>query len=191
MATSEVSICNIAISWLGGTKIVSFKDDTAEAKLCSAIYEDDRDAVLEERNWTFAMKRVQLNKLVDSPAYGYTSMFQLPVDHIRTVAVSSHFDFDYTLNNWSQEEDRILIDTDVAYLLYVKKCVDPTRFSPGFIQTLAARIAADIAVPLTSNIDLATHYRQLYGILLETGGNMNGLQGRNQSLNAVRLIGVR
>ena len=57
---SEIQICNLAISWLGGQRITSFGDETAEAILCYANYELARDAVLERIEWSFAIKRVIL-----------------------------------------------------------------------------------------------------------------------------------
>jgi hypothetical protein len=191
MATSEISICNLAISWVGGTKITSFSDNTDESKLCEAVYAADRDAVLEERNWSFATKRAKLNRLAVDPVFGFSSSFQLPIDHIRTVSLATDQSFNNTVKDWVLEGDQILVNSDVAYLKYVVQCSDPVRFSPGFVQCLAARIAADISIPLTTNVDLSTYYRNMYKDFLETGGNMDGLQGRAQQLYATKLTRVR
>lgn len=191
MATSEISICNIAISWLGGIKIISFDDNTAEAKLCSAVYPADRDAVLEQRNWSFALSRVKLNRLANDPLYGYNAAFQLPNDLIRMVDIATDSDFNNTLKDWSKEGDQLLVSSDVVFLRYIKRCEDPTKFSPGFIQCLAARIAADICVPLTSNVNLFGAYWEKYQAMLEEAGNMDGIQSRTQPIFMSKLIGAR
>jgi len=88
MATSPVEICNLALSWLGGDLIISLTDDSTEAKLCNAVYAPLRDAVLEEREWTFATRRIQPPALVAGPLYGYDKAFQIPIEVIRVLQVS-------------------------------------------------------------------------------------------------------
>ena len=75
---SEVSICNQAISWLGGKSIISLDDGTTEANLCKANYDHLRDVVLEAKAWTFAIKRVQFAKLSEDPLYGLVLPLPFP-----------------------------------------------------------------------------------------------------------------
>lgn len=193
MAITQISICNLALSWLGGTLITSFEDDSTEAKLCSANYDSSRDATLEDRNWTFASGRNKPPLLADPPEFGFSSAFQLPTNPlcIRVTKVSDSADFSTIINSWEKEGDQLLCDFTVIYLKYIKQITDPTKFSPGFVQTLAARIAADICVPLTNDVELFTTYWQLYLNKLETAGANDGLQSKADKLTAVQLIGVR
>ena len=191
MPTSEVSICNLGLSWLGGNLITSFEDDTTEAKLCSANYDFSRDSVLEERDWTFATGRIIPNKLADEPLFGFGAAFQLPPDFIRMVKISKLASMEDEILDWYKELDQILVNAEVIYMRYVKRITDPTKFSPGFVQALAARIAADICVPLTNNPDLFAGQWQLYLNKLETGGAMDGLQGKNETLNSRHLTRIR
>ena len=193
MAQSAISICNISLSWLGGNVIIAFEDETTEAILCSANYDSSRLAVLEEREWTFAAARAIPNKLADAPAFGYSSAFQLPTNPvcIKVRKVSNSPRFDTKIEDWVKEGDQILANQDVIYIKYTKDVTDPTKFSPGFVQSLAARIAADICVPLTENVDLFASYWQLYLNKLETAGANDGMQGRNIKLENNQLIKVR
>ena len=54
---SETSIANQALLWLGGTVITSLDEDSREAIWMKNNYPFIRDAVLEERMWTFATDR--------------------------------------------------------------------------------------------------------------------------------------
>ena len=59
MAT-ETSICNAALNLLGSSNITSIDDDNTKARLCKSNYDELRQAVLEEGNWSFAMRRYKL-----------------------------------------------------------------------------------------------------------------------------------
>lgn len=190
MATSEVSICNLAISWLGGNQISALDEETVEATLCNANYDTVRDFVLESRDWTFAATRDTLTPLVAAPDFEFTYQFQLPSDLIRLTMVDSIATLNYG-ENWVREGAVILADVDTLYVKYIKRETDPTKFSPGFVQCLAARIAANIASPLTGSKALKDEMEALYGALLETGGAMDGMQGKNIPLRSNRLINVR
>ena len=191
MTTSEVSICNLALSWLGGNRITSLEDGTTEANLCAANYNPARDAVLEDRDWTFASTRCMPNRLAEPPEFGYSSAFQLPPDFIRVIRISQLADMRDEIFEWEKEKDQLLVNADVIYMRYVFRLEDPTKFSPNFVQAFAARIAADICVPLTHDKELFANYWQLYLSKLETGGAMDGMQGVNKRLQARKIIRIR
>ena len=193
MAHSEISICNMSLSWLGGNIIISFQDESTEAILCAANYEPSREATLEDREWTFAAARAIPNKLADPPAFGYSSAFQLPTNPkvIKVNKVSDSPYFDTKIEDWVKEGDKILANKDVIYIKYTQDIDDPIKFSPGFVQALAARIAADICVPLTHDVKLFASYWQLYLNKLETAGANDGMQGRNIKLENNQLVKVR
>ena len=48
---NPIQICNLALSWLGANRILSFDENSNESRLCSDVYEPLRQAVLEERAW--------------------------------------------------------------------------------------------------------------------------------------------
>lgn len=191
MPVSDVSICNIAISWLGGNRITSLDDDTTEANLCKLNYDSSRDATLEDRNWTFATRRCLPNKLADLPVFGYGAQFQLPPDFIRLVRISKLDSMRDEIEDWTKEQDRLLVNAEVIYMKYIFRCTDATKYSAGFVQALAARIAADICVPLTHDKELFANYWQLYLNKIEQAGAMDGMQGPNIRLQARKLTRIR
>lgn len=54
---SSVGIANIALSKIGAQRIVSFSENTENARLLNAIYGTIRDEVLRVHPWNFAIKR--------------------------------------------------------------------------------------------------------------------------------------
>ncbi len=181
----------MAIGWLGGTLITSIDDESVEAELCKANYDNVRDAVLEERDWSFATSRKVLAPSSTPPDFGYTNQFELPSDYIRVIAVSSNPAFTRSID-WAKEGNAILADLDVLYIKYIRKVIDETQFSSGFAQAFAARLAMEFALPITNSPEMQQQMQQLYAIKLDRGGTMDGMQGTNKSTsNHSLLIGVR
>ena len=183
MAKSTVSICNLALSWLGVAPITALTDDTDEARLCSRLYDYTRDAVLEATDWTFAMKRTTLTPEAVTPAFGYSYQFIVPSTHLRNVTVSDDVKrpSENTLD-WVQEDNRILCDATKIYVRYISQVTDPTKFSSQFMHALAARLAMDMAIPLTESRSLADAMVKLYQSKLSGATSSDGRQGRTQRI---------
>ena len=187
---SEVAICNQALSWLGANLIISLNDPGDEARLCKANYDLARRATLESAAWTFATKRATLAQLAGAPVWGYGVRYQLPADNLRVLSVSDDGHRD-TSQEWVVESGTLLCDLQKIYIRYIWNVVDTAKFSPMYVQALAARIAADIAIPLTHDRVLQKDMWGLYDAKISDGATVDNLQGRRQRTRSTRLIGVR
>lgn len=190
-----VSIANLALSWLGWGTITSLDDAGDSAQRVKANFTALRDAVLEDRDWTFAMERVVVNKEAAAPAFGYASKYLLPSHVLRVVSVSDDATavdaFAYTVGlasssalDWVKEGRSILANTSAGALnvLAVVQVEDVALWSPGFCQALAARIAADLSVSLTENRSLQADLWKLYEGKLRDAAANDGRQGRSPRL---------
>jgi len=213
MAATPVSICNQALSWLGGNLIISLDDNTDEAKICKANYEPLRDAVLEDREWTFAVKRASPSLLTEIPVYGFDNIFQIPVDVIRLLQVSAgtaELDAsgasDSGINSsrggvgigrevrlpWVKEGDRILVQNyNKINIRYISRIEDTTKFSSAFVQCLAARIASDICLGITNNLKMNEMMAALYNSKLQNAYSSDGMQGRSYNTRSDSLTIIR
>lgn len=207
MASSKIAICNQALGWLGGTLITSFADDSPEAKLCNANYDALRDAVLEEREWTFAVARIEPSRLVAVPKFGFSYQFQIPATVIRVLQVSNK-SADYSVVGvgaersgtglgrymeieWLREGQTILCDSEAIYARVIQQIVDTTKHTPAFDQALAARIAMDLAIPLTNSRALQQDMAAMYGEKIALAASSDGLQGRSTKIRSNSLTRVR
>jgi hypothetical protein len=180
MATSSTAVCNLAITWVAGNRITSLADDqSTEAILCRENYDPSRRAVLEEREWTFALKRTVLNPLVGTPAFGFARMFKLPADCLKVVSCQ-----DARLNdvNYVIEDGNILSDEQSVYIRYTYDLDNTNKFSELFTDALAAHIASKIALPLSKNRSLMGDMLTLYGDMLERAISTDSLQGSREKL---------
>ncbi|RLC98185.1 MAG: hypothetical protein DRI46_11780 [Chloroflexi bacterium] len=214
MATSVVQICNIALSWLGGALIISLDDPSVEAKLCKANYEPLRDAVLEEREWTFAVKRLEYAQLQDVPLYGFDKAFQIPPEVIRVLQVSMLDEAVVNPNDinqgfrgstragtgqgretrieWLREGSTVVANNAVRIVTRsLVRVNDTTKFSPAFDQALAARMAMDLAIPITNSEKMQKSMAQMYGEKMALAAATDGMQGRSYNTRSDSLTIVR
>lgn len=213
MATSPVEICNLALAWLGGDLIISLTDNTAEAKLCNAVYVPLRNAVIEEREWTFAVKRLEPAGLTTGPFYGYDKAFQIPPEVIRILQISRAGEVTdgatiegsflsatrggtgtgrETRIEWAREGDQVLANnSDRIYMRALVKVDDTTKFSAGFDQALAARIAMDLAIPITNSRGIQKDMAGMYVDKIKLAAAADGMQGRSQNVRSDAFTVVR
>jgi len=60
MAVTKLTIYNDALSLVGARRLSTVTDDVESQRIISAIYDDCRDQVLAEHEWSFAQKRAAL-----------------------------------------------------------------------------------------------------------------------------------
>ena len=195
MAKSKTEICNLAVGWLGGNRITSVDDDNStEAKLCRANYDLSRQAVLEEREWTFAVKRAQLTPLSEVPLFGYNYKFLLPPDLLVTI---NAYDPQHAGMKappgivHTREQNVLYADIPVVNVKYIMDLENTNRFSGLFVQALAAHIGGNIAVALTENAKQQERMIIMYENNLHRAIASDSLQGSNEHLETSQLENSR
>lgn len=182
MAT-ETTICNMALSYLGRGPITNLLSPTdATEQLCATNYEPARDAVMESQNWTFAVARATLSTpLAGAPEWGMSYYHALPNDCLRVVWAGRNQDEqEYDTFDWRVESEGIATNEQVIYIRYIKRVTDPGKFSPLFVQALAARLAVEMCIAVTQNVSLYDRLANLYALKVGEAATNNGLQGRSQ-----------
>ena len=174
---SEVSICNQALSWVGANQITSLTDPTTEAEWCRANYAFLRDAVLEECCWTFATERATSTTGNEDP-WGIYYEHQLPLEWLYVFRV--YCDTNETEVEWVREQEFVRAKAATIYMWGIKRITDTNKFSNLFVQTLAARIAADAAMFFTQNRNLQADLWALYQSKLQRAIIEDNRQGRNE-----------
>jgi hypothetical protein len=179
-----VSISNYALGLVAGQLITSLDDESTEARLCKASFDIVRDAVLEAKAWTFALKRYVLAPSAESPLFGWAKQFPLPADVLRVLRCD---DGSRDLA-WAREGARILADGgDQIRLLAIARVEDAALWSPAFVQAFGTRLAAELAVPLSENRALQADLWALYERKLAAAATLDGLQGRAERIPMTRI----
>ena len=171
--SSEVDICNLALSHLGDSATVASLDPpegSAQAEHCARFYPIARDALLELFEWNFATKRRVPAEVVNNWAQ-WDHAYARPADCLKVIAVqdpSATDDTAYSYNGlitrlvpqpYACETDDngaqiILTDQATALCRYVARVTDTTKFSPTFTVALSWYLASMLAGPVLKG-DLA------------------------------------
>ncbi len=142
---SEVSICNLAMTRLGTSRIESLSDNNENAIKCNAVYSFIRDNMIANHNWNFALKEAELSVLVETPELDdWAYKFQLPTDCLRVVRYE--YDPEYRV-----VADTIYSNYGTCKIEYVAQITDPTKFPPFFATALGGEIASELAFGITQN----------------------------------------
>ena len=157
---SNVQIANSALTKIGSSRITSLTDNVKAAREINAIFELRRDYLLRTHNWSFAMTRANLPALDETPAWGYTTLYQLPTDCLRVVQVNDTWVVpglaDYT-SGPDSEPYKITgrrIETDIGAplkLRYIKRVTDPAQFDAAFVEVFASDLADQVCEALTQS----------------------------------------
>jgi hypothetical protein len=188
---SKTQLCNLALVRLGANTVVNIAtDSTSQANLCNILFDDLADEVMAEGSWTSTIRRVALAQTTNTPAFGYTYEYQLPVDpkalKILEVNHIKAGDIDYAI-----EDDKLLTDNDTISIRYVARLTDTEDWDIYLQRAFVARLASELAYPLTGDDRKAQLEFERYRIFVQEGLALNGQQGSKQQLISDDLIDVR
>lgn len=161
MAMTAVQICNLALSRLGNSSTITSLTDTTlvEAIQANLIYATTRDALLREYPWRFAVMSAQLlAEAYDLAQTRFLHVYYYPDDCLRVLRVyladtpadrpQPPFEV-YSVNNDSEGKFKaIATDLEEPYMDYISRSEDPNDWDAQFVDVLAWRLAAELAVPL-------------------------------------------
>jgi len=184
--TGKVDIANLALSWLGQAPIALLTEDTEGAILVNANYGFARDAVLEDGEWSFAVRYDKLAQDAAAPVAGYAYKYAIPGDVIRILSAREDTSQDRTTNPmlWEKQGGYVVTDSSTCYTYSIWRNDDPNQYTPGFIQAMAARLAADIAIPLTTSRTMQQQLWKLASVKLRDALNTDGMVGRSKKLRS-------
>jgi hypothetical protein len=156
MAT-DIEIVNSAIAKLRGRPILSFNDNSVEARVATTLYHPKRKSLLRSHPWNFATRRVALPVLsgVTIP-WEYTTAFQLPSDTLRLLGTDISPDEDWTHEGWRVLANRSEVNAKILYDL-----TDSSKFDACFCEVLSYILAADMALPLTNGSTIAENMKKM------------------------------
>lgn len=174
---SETDIANLAIARLGSAAIVtniSPPDGSGIAAKCAIFYPMMRDALIEMRDWPFAITRAALSELsgatVPPPytnAYAMPSNCMVPVDIRHTDAADDSKPNRLYWETLSDGSRIVFTDTELAVMRYKIRQTDTTKFTPLFIDALSWLLAAQLAGQVLGNdVKVANRCYQMFQTVL-------------------------
>lgn len=173
---SEVSICNSALIKLGQERISSLSETSKPAILCNERYQFVRNEVLEDHPWNFAVKRVSLAQLDDTPLFDYDYTFAIPSDALRI---------------WKPEDEEIEFVVENGFILsnestllcrIISEVTNVELFTYSFAEAVSLRLAADLCYSITGNASLGIDLMKMYDIRLRRAKSNDAQEGTPDKL---------
>ena len=193
--TSVVEICNSALNILRANNFTALTEDSKNARLCNQRYEPLRDAVFREHTWNCLVKRVQLAQDTTSPTHEYNYQYQLPSDCLRVLSTGGYHDGSTSNVDGGQkfkvEGRKILTDEDTVYLIYSARITDPTQYDSLLIESIVARLAAELCYAITSSTSLAVALKQDYAEKLRLARHADATEGTPDYIDSSTFINSR
>lgn len=202
-----VDIVNIALDHLGQTNITALSDENKVARIANRRINFIRKSVMREHPWNFAINRATLEYSdANQAGYEYQYSYNVASDCLRILefypkkeygydfkleksgeAVSAGVTIeplpfgDYEFGNTGTEVYMCLITNAAspARIKYIGNVQNPNEFDPLFVEALAARIAAELALPLTNDKDIMAAMWQIYQGKITEAELQNAIEGND------------
>ena len=145
--TTRTQICKQAIMRLGSLESLK----SQPMVFANSFYDHTLEELLSDVPWAFAKKQVTLVINATNPTSGHTKRYTLPTEFIQIIRVNN---IDTTENFGQWEIVGGFLHTDIGAPIivdYTSLVTDVALFPAPFIEALICRLAAKIALPLTTD----------------------------------------
>lgn len=169
--TSEVTICNLALSHLGDDATVASinpPEGSPQAQHCARFYPIARDAMLEAHDWNFSTGRTRLVQVENEfPQWKFS--YAVPLNYLQIFEVMPPHSTDDYSTDWqyygiplqgfytpqdfcievnSKGQEVLLTNQADAVVRYTRRVTDPNQFSNLAVIALSHMLAAMLAGPI-------------------------------------------
>ena len=185
---SAVEICNLALSYIGDSSISALSDSNDRARACNIHYEVQRDATLRAHPWNFAIKREALAQDSGWSDDEWTYAYELPSDYLRMLSPVEEYpgEIEYAIEN-----NLVLCNDDTLTIKYIAQITDTGYFDSIFVDVLAQRLAASLAMALSKQKKLVDMMWQAYNQKLNEARQINGLESEKVAFYLPELTSIR
>ena len=149
--TSKVDIFSGASVAVGAGPVIDVNEDTTQAIALRARYDEVVETALTSHRWGFARRKKTLSKLTDPPLNEYSAAFQIPAEALAIFRVRP--DVKYSIQGREILTNAGSMDSD-----YIAR-VSEGDFPGYFVNALVSELAAQIAIPVTRDADIAEYYK--------------------------------
>lgn len=199
--TSQVDIANYALNTLGATNIVSLDENSKPARIINQRYDAVRDYVFRSHPWNCLIRRAELPRETETPAFGYAYQYALPTSpYCLRVLEFSNGSMSYPQDNMFSntggpvfviEGRKLLTDEGIAKIKYVAQVTDPQQYDIGLIEALSARLAMEICYAITGSTSMIQLTAAMYDDKVKEARFTDGTEGAPQKLEASDFIESR
>lgn len=216
---SESDICNLALSNIGDSATVvsiSPPSGSVQAVHCARFYPIARNSMLEMHPWDFAVKRVSLALLSETPPSPWQYAYAAPGDALNLIAILDPAATDdysagliqygsyqgppgamvgiYTPQPFTSEVDPtgtqvIYTNQQNAVLRYSALVTDSTQFSPLFVTALGYLLASMLAGPIIKGAEGRAESKAQYQLFKAAMGEATSSDSNQRNVHPTQSVG--
>lgn len=158
LATTFTDIANLALKSLGAVSIQSIDANDTHSQRINGVIDEVVRQVQSEISWPELLEVQQLVKLPDNFADSDSIFrYQLPEDFLSAVEIDSG-------NDWELFDGALVTTATDPKLIYKSYNPDVTKWSAEMTEMVYKKLAAEIAMPTTQDLNLSQLSTQRFEI---------------------------
>lgn len=169
MAFSKVGIYNLGLSHIGQQAITSPAEGSVQSIAANRVWEYALKEALASYRWGFAKTIAALALSASYEPIEFAYAYAYPSMGVRVWSIFDEGTVDKNIGErfrkvYSPTDGVRYLETDVsdAYAEYTYYITDVTLFDPHFVTALSRRLAAELAVPLNGDSELAKEQLKVF-----------------------------
>ena len=177
------SIINGALDLIASNGIASLSDSSSHVgNAIKRNFDVERDSLLREYPWNFAMRRTKLAASSEAPAFRFRRAYELPAGPkpefcLRVWAVGNEENRQDS-DVWEISGRRLLTDLEAPLpIRYIGRIVNPALWDPLTIKALEARLAWQAAYLASGSAALAEQMARIYQERLDAAKAIDAQEG--------------
>jgi hypothetical protein len=188
-ATTKIAVAQKACALMGIQPITAFTDDTSEATVLNAIYDEIVESELSGYPWRFAMAQRTLNRLASAPVSRWDAAYQIPSDILMVRAVTVNDD----PIQFDRYDDNIYCNAGAAETVVLDGTYRVLEIDwPAFFRLgIEYRLASTLASGVSMQADMAQLLEQKADMQLRKARNIDASSQTTRKVNQNRLVNVR
>lgn len=194
----KIDICNMALASLGQATISDLKEENERARRVSLFYEPVRKELLRMHDWSFAKRVAKLTPIQLSEEENPSEFYKAYAYPAGALYVTNVF-YKYAKNripfkevySAKQAKRCIVCPREDVWAEYTQDITDTELFTPDFAQTLSLALAADLAITLTGDTNLAQLSFQKFSLALDNARLANTTEKLSKDFQTSKFWEVR
>ena len=203
MPYSLLNIWNRGLASIGVPRISSITSEEEASEAIREVWDSLRDEVLESEDWVFAKTRKELSKSSTTPVQGFDYAYPLPSDFLKLWRNNSEDPpvypngvlqvnfatneivlqgraYNYLIEALEDGTPCLFTDyndtSEPLVIQYIRREVNPARYSAHFVSCVAYRIGMEVGLELTASLKRVEKAEQKYfnALRLAKGHNRSG-----------------
>lgn len=168
MPTSKLKLYNGALDIIGQRPLAALTENRESRRALDRAWDDGAvDDALEAGQWYFATRSIRATyDPTITPDWGLRRVFEVPEDHIRTIALCQDESFQTPLLEYHEEAGFWYANLDTIFVRYISNDAsfggDMSLWPGTFVKFVKGHLAFLIALPLTQDkkkLAIAEAYR--------------------------------